>query len=347
MVIEANSTLQGVEFFSEPFVGGIPLQVFDVYYGENSMSYEFSINSDCNPNCTEISITLFVDPQSENSDHGFEIYNELGNAFSGYGEIEEVNGASFQTFLYCLPDGCYYIQYSGEEGLEYGEELAFFGSDNVSFGEYDELEQTIPLSVNGNCDWDEGCEPVSLTVSGNFVGEALVEWVLESDDFELNGLLPLEALLNGDFDLDWCLPEECFSLTFQSDGPLPMEALLLELYAEELQEELGAFEMSFGEDFIFLEFGFDESCFTSISEAPIEEFSIYPNPNSGQFTLQTGTVDKVLMLQVFDLSGRVVHEEQVQQSNKIIDLSNLATGMYELRLSESGYHRTQKMIIQR
>ncbi len=334
MVIESGINLENVEFYTMPFLNGAPLPIFDVYYGETGMSYEFGINSDCNPACTEFSFTVYSNTEMNGPNYQVFTILDENETMVGFAEFE-TEGPSAQTYSFCLPDGCYTILNDGDCCVLYGQNFAYTGSNNVSFGQYDPLGEVsgyMPFSLNGACEWDTSCEPVQLTVSGNFVGEVVVQWVLESDDYELTGLLPLEALLNGEFVIDWCLPQECFSVTFQSDGPLPMEALLLELYAQQLQEELGAFEMQFGVDFIQFDFGYSESCVVAVNEAENKSFSIYPNPSNGVFTIELDELIQTQIVQVYDLAGRLVHSTQLNHTSTQLDLSSLSAGLYQLTL---------------
>lgn len=79
--------------------------------------------------------------------------------------------------------------------------------------------------------------------------------------------------------------------------------------------------------------------------------SIYPNPNTGNFKLGFNLNQSTrLHLQVFDLEGRVVHEDdlniQAGQSEKQVVL-NLASGTYYLRLSNESIEWKKAMVIQR
>lgn len=71
--------------------------------------------------------------------------------------------------------------------------------------------------------------------------------------------------------------------------------------------------------------------FTSLAEVNIVEIQLYPNPNSGTFTLVMPghTFNRV---QVFDNSGRLVHELSGLKTEKtIIDLPALSPGSYNVK----------------
>ena len=74
-----------------------------------------------------------------------------------------------------------------------------------------------------------------------------------------------------------------------------------------------------------------------------ERFSIYPNPSNGSFTIEfTNEVNR--NLRVYDIHGRVVHQEVLINNSNQINLSSLRKGIYIIDLDE-GKER-EKIIIQ-
>ncbi|MCB9014412.1 MAG: cadherin domain-containing protein [Lentimicrobiaceae bacterium] len=85
------------------------------------------------------------------------------------------------------------------------------------------------------------------------------------------------------------------------------------------------------------------------NDAAIIQYNVYPNPSSnGQFTVEFSSLTNPAEIKVFDLSGRVVFSETSEQSNlkQAIDLSNMNTGMYLLRISDGTNTKTTKLIKQ-
>ena len=79
--------------------------------------------------------------------------------------------------------------------------------------------------------------------------------------------------------------------------------------------------------------------------------SIYPNPTNGQFTIKTsGLANANALVTVRDISGRVIFEENIAQSNqaftKVYDLSNYAKGLYFINLMDGNNQQTFKLIVQ-
>lgn len=80
-------------------------------------------------------------------------------------------------------------------------------------------------------------------------------------------------------------------------------------------------------------------------------FSIYPNPNNGLFSINySSNQNEKATIKVNDLTGRLIFGElinMVSGTNKLnINLQGLSSGMYFIELNTSGNHLTQKVIIE-
>ena len=63
---------------------------------------------------------------------------------------------------------------------------------------------------------------------------------------------------------------------------------------------------------------------------------VYPNPNSGSFMIETSNVMEKT-IEVMDVTGRVVISEKSDSNRILMNISNLANGMYQVRIvSEKG-----------
>jgi len=81
-----------------------------------------------------------------------------------------------------------------------------------------------------------------------------------------------------------------------------------------------------------------------------DNFSIYPNPSSGEFTLKfnTTTTEKV-QVEVFDITGRLVYQETQNNSQtnfeKAIDLSHTQSGVYIVKVKQGNTSISKKLIL--
>ena len=79
-------------------------------------------------------------------------------------------------------------------------------------------------------------------------------------------------------------------------------------------------------------------------------FAVYPNPNTGEFTIQSG-VDGPVVLEVIDMTGRLLHTAQLvgsEQAPLQVSLAGrLAPGTYLVRLWHAAGSAEQRMVITR
>jgi len=71
----------------------------------------------------------------------------------------------------------------------------------------------------------------------------------------------------------------------------------------------------------------------SLDEETSKLIIIYPNPTSGLLTVQDIPLDKVNQLELIDAAGRIVGKWNLNQSQFSVDLSNYASGSYNLLFS--------------
>lgn len=77
-------------------------------------------------------------------------------------------------------------------------------------------------------------------------------------------------------------------------------------------------------------------------------FSLYPNPNNGQFTIKFNNA-KDVKLEVYDVRGRAVLSQEYNvsgQFNETINLGNVQSGMYLLKVNNGGKTITKKVVVE-
>lgn len=85
----------------------------------------------------------------------------------------------------------------------------------------------------------------------------------------------------------------------------------------------------------------------SVNSNAIEQFTVYPNPSKGRFTIHTKT-KKSDLLQLTDLVGTVQQIAYNEVSNGWeIDCSNVAAGVYTLTLISNGTRQTSCIVIEK
>lgn len=78
------------------------------------------------------------------------------------------------------------------------------------------------------------------------------------------------------------------------------------------------------------------SAVTGINKSNETQFKVYPNPSNGIFTIRDFNFDGTSKTgSITDLSGRLIQEFTITQSQQLLDLSNIADGMYHLNIKDN------------
>ncbi|WGD36099.1 reprolysin-like metallopeptidase [Olleya sp. YS] len=145
-----------------------------------------------------------------------------------------------------------------------------------------------------------------------------------------------------------------FTGTFTPEGDLSV------LYGE---MTAGDWTLSVDDDFgpadggTILEFSLDLcvlGSFTTLSTDNFEDrattFTVYPNPNNGEFTivLNNNNFDNDISIDVYDVRGRKVYNNLFENSNdfnQTITLNNVEAGLYLLNITDGNLTLTKKLVI--
>jgi uncharacterized protein YjdB len=83
---------------------------------------------------------------------------------------------------------------------------------------------------------------------------------------------------------------------------------------------------------------------TTAEGTDVEDITIYPNPTSGELTIENGEL-KIENVEVFDVIGRMYHVETLRATSLQLDISHLPTGIYFVRIqTENGKIITRKVV---
>jgi hypothetical protein len=88
---------------------------------------------------------------------------------------------------------------------------------------------------------------------------------------------------------------------------------------------------------------------TSVDEIASMNFSVFPNPNNGQFVLEYSGDNGMAHIDVINVSGKVVHAQQMMMNNNSqldIDLGNNVNGMYFVRVTMDNDVKVIKVVVQ-
>jgi len=80
-------------------------------------------------------------------------------------------------------------------------------------------------------------------------------------------------------------------------------------------------------------------------------FSIFPNPNTGSFTLQIPSLNSESQISIYNITGQLIYRSNLAEtesnSSLTVTLDNVADGLYEVVLNNDQQTLTQRLIIQK
>ena len=71
---------------------------------------------------------------------------------------------------------------------------------------------------------------------------------------------------------------------------------------------------------------------------------LYPNPNDGKFTILLSKELDSVLIEVFDIYGKIIYEGRSETNTINLDLPNLNSGLYLVRISNNNSSETLKFI---
>lgn len=203
------------------------------------------------------------------------------------------------------------------------------GSDD-GYGDYTNI--TTPMSAGSSYD---------ITLTPGFDGFAYTEYFKIWIDF------------NGDGDFDDA-DELCFDAGAASADPVdgtinvPVAAAIGSVRMRVGMDYVGAFgggappeacgELEFGES---EDYCINLEAASSVGDLADAFVQVYPNPTTNYLNVRIDDVN--VMLSLFDAQGKVVKTQTINQQS-VIDVSDLASGVYMLRLDGDNVHLQQQVI---
>jgi PKD repeat protein len=85
---------------------------------------------------------------------------------------------------------------------------------------------------------------------------------------------------------------------------------------------------------------------SGLSENPLDAISVYPNPTENELFVDMKNMDiDVTRIEILDLSGKVLHVVPANQGSIMkMNTSNLAQGMYQIRIHSDDYSVTKRFV---
>lgn len=86
---------------------------------------------------------------------------------------------------------------------------------------------------------------------------------------------------------------------------------------------------------------------TGVENIAYEIPAIYPNPSTGQFTVEMPAGYEKAKISLWNINGQIVYCSQVHGKEQIIDKENLPVGIYTLKIETIGNSVNSRVVIQR
>jgi hypothetical protein len=90
-----------------------------------------------------------------------------------------------------------------------------------------------------------------------------------------------------------------------------------------------------------------ENWTVGINEPAMQKIAIYPNPAAHQITIDANGIVGDAVVTIYDLQGKLLLNKHIDASKSItVDVSNLASGLYMVKVSSTSGDSFQKLIIE-
>jgi hypothetical protein len=85
---------------------------------------------------------------------------------------------------------------------------------------------------------------------------------------------------------------------------------------------------------------------SGLAENPLDAISVYPNPTENELFVDLKNIDAdINSIEIIDLSGKVLQVITAQQGSVMkLNTSNLAQGMYQIRILSDAYTVTKRFV---
>jgi hypothetical protein len=87
-------------------------------------------------------------------------------------------------------------------------------------------------------------------------------------------------------------------------------------------------------------------------ELNVYQLSVYPNPSQGEFSVSfNASITEAYTIKVYDEVGRLVYNENIENQNgqyiKEVKLGEVASGIYNVTLSNGSNEVTRKVVVKK
>jgi len=83
----------------------------------------------------------------------------------------------------------------------------------------------------------------------------------------------------------------------------------------------------------------------AVNDSRLLQFSMYPNPSDTYVTLQLPFDTNKANVKIFDYLGKILIQKNLNNTNNNLDISNLSTGIYFVRIQSDTKVGTKKLVV--
>jgi len=88
-----------------------------------------------------------------------------------------------------------------------------------------------------------------------------------------------------------------------------------------------------------------DACLGIEGQSTEDQVSVYPNPASEQFTVSVPAIQSPVTIKILNANGVLVRQEDLKQNNAVVDVHDLASGMYFIEITGDSYNVRKKVVI--
>jgi hypothetical protein len=224
-------------------------------------------------------------------------------------------------------------------------QIAFEGINN--WGRANVVDEVIieetPVDLglfDGSTDISSGCEIDSATISIEIYNYGSTEQSGFDVTYSVNG----SGLQVTENVMDTIQPGDTLSYTFNQVLDVSADGLYC-IDASTLVPN----DLDISNDALDSAFCIENLDCTNILEFGMLEFSLFPNPNNGNFTIVNDGVSELIDLSITDIQGKVVFSKTLnfnKGEQKALSLENIERGIYLIHLNTDNGRKIINMIIQ-
>ncbi len=77
-----------------------------------------------------------------------------------------------------------------------------------------------------------------------------------------------------------------------------------------------------------------------------DRIAVYPNPSTGTVKIETNGLDYPVPVNVYDYTGKVILNKEIEQSSEQVDLTSAPKGIYIIKFDVAGKVYTKNIVLQ-